>query len=309
MSNIFHKIFDLSIFLCYHKTMKKYENLIIQNVGQLKQPTIYFFLKNCGISENYIKHLRSKKNSICLNDEFVNIRAKIQNGDCLKIEQSPTKKTEIELCEGNLEILFEDDDFLIVNKSHNLSCMPNRSHFSNNLGGQICNYMRTKDSNFTLRILNRLDKETAGIVVVSKNIISYQKCILEKEYNAICKGKIDEDFTINKSILTIKENGINQLKRIVSEKGKHAVTHVHKIKYIKDNTLISLKLETGRTHQIRVHLSHTEHPLLGDQIYGTDIIPNHTMLILKKITFTHFRNNKKISIEIPYPNEWTRYLE
>ncbi len=279
--------------------MKEFETFKITETQNLKQPTIYFWLKTNGFSENYIKHLRTE-NKIILNNKPSNVREKIKVGDTLKIASNPNKGTAIEKCEGNIEILYEDDDFLIVNKPHNLACMPTRSHYLNNLGGQICNYL---GNNFTLRVINRLDKETAGIVVIAKNVIACNNITLEKEYHAICHGHINTQLTINQPILTIQENGINQHKRVISPNGKPSITHVYPIKQYKNTTLIKLILETGRTHQIRVHLSHINHPLVGDTLYGTQN-PSHTFLLLKKIKFVHFRTNQTHTIEVKYPSDW-----
>lgn len=282
--------------------MGKFENIKIDDISNLKKPTIYFYLINNGFSQNYIKKLRNTPNSIILNDKFVTIRQEISIGDTLKLLKNPDKKSKILECDGNLEILFEDDDYLVVNKPHNLACMPTRSHYTSNLGGQICKYMN-KEENFVLRIINRLDKETAGIVVVAKNTLAYNNITLNKTYYALCEGNIAEKLTINEPILTVVENGINQHKRIVSKDGKNAITHVFPIKNFETFCLVKLVLETGRTHQIRVHMSHIGHPLVGDCVYGKP--ENHAFLLLKKISFVHFRSKKLIEIEVPFPNDWT----
>lgn len=310
-----------------------YEKIEIKKAESLQRPTIYFFLKNNGFSENYIKNLRNTNNSILLNGNIVNIRAKISNNDVLMLLKNPNKPTKFEACNVKLDILFEDEDYIIVNKPHNLVCNPTRSHYSNNLGSMICTYMQEKESNFVLRILNRLDRETAGIIVVAKNVGAYnQMKDFEKEYHAMCHGIINQDFTINKPILTVVENGINQMKRIIHQNGKPSITHIHKLENfdacnsdIFQNTnktpesqknkkqsgfsLVSLILETGRTHQIRVHLSDAQHPIVNDTIYGKekDLKTNpdaHAMLLLKKISFTHFRTKQKISLEVSYPQDW-----
>ncbi|MBP3431693.1 MAG: RluA family pseudouridine synthase [Clostridia bacterium] len=288
--------------------MEKYEEFKIENLNNLKKNTIYFYLKTRGFSENYIKNLRNCEDGILLNNTPATVREKIGLGDVLDIKKNPNRATQINLCEGSLDILFEDEDYLIVNKPHNLACTPTRSHFSNNLGGQICRYMNDKDENFVLRILNRLDKETAGIVVVAKNVIAYKNADIDKEYHALCHGNLSDETTICHPIKTIEKDGINQMKRVISENGKHATTHVFPLKNWENFFLAKFKLETGRTHQIRVHMSHIQRPLLGDTIYGKPDDFSHTMLLLKKIQFTHFRTKKKIEIEVAYPEEWKIYV-
>ena len=289
--------------------MKNFETYTIENCSNLKKPTIYFFLKNNGFSEHYIKHLRNTPNAILLNDSPSTINAQIKVGDKVSISNNPYSASNIQPCEGNLDILFEDEDFLIVNKPHTLSCMPTHSHYSNNLGGQIVNYMQTKQPDFVLRIVNRLDKDTAGIVVVAKNVIARNNISsINKVYHALCKNTFDSllPFTINKPIHTVNTNGINQMKRIISNEGKQSITNVLPLANFDNYSLIQATLETGRTHQIRVHLSSINHPLIGDAIYNSDFEGQSTnsYLILKKITFVHFRTHKTISLEVPYPSIW-----
>lgn len=285
--------------------MKSYEKFIVK----LEKPTtVYFYLKNLGYSENYIKNLRKNYDGILLNGQFVTLRARLSNNDILQISNSCQPKTKIPASSGKLDIVFEDNDFLIVNKPHGIACMPSRSHYHENLGGQICAYMQTKDQNFVLRILNRLDKDTAGLVVVAKNVLACNNISLEKEYHAICHGTFEtHKFAIDKPILTKVENGINVMKRVVSPLGKPAITHVKVLKIFDNLSLLSLTLETGRTHQIRVHLSSIGHPLLGDKLYGESTL-THTFLVLKKIRFQHFKTGKLVEFEIPYPNDWKDFL-
>ncbi len=301
--------------------MEVYEKFKIREISHLKSPTIYCFLKANGISETYIRNLRKNSSSILLNGTPANTRTKIAPLDTIEISKSPSPATQTNLCEGTLDILFEDEDFLVVNKPHNLACTPTRSHFGMNLGGQICKYMQEKDPNFVLRILNRLDRETAGIVVVAKNLLAYSsfsKSRIQKEYHAIARGNIYENITIDKPILTVTKDGINEIKRVISPEGKRAVTHVEVVKNFDGLCHVKLSLETGRTHQIRVHLSSIGHPLLGDTLYGQspattcaktaeNTQPNHTMLILKKISFKHFRTEKNVSLEVPFPPEWKNF--
>ena len=299
----------------------KYETFVIKEANLLKQQTVYFFLKSKGISESYINKLRKKSGLILLNNTPANLKSSLKENDILQIAKDPsTKQTQF----GNnstaqsLQILFEDDDFLIVNKPHNLSCMPSRSHFNDNLGNLICQYMQKQNPNFVLRIFNRLDRETAGIVIIAKNLFSYNalqkhRKDVKKEYYALCYGNIKEKtITINQPILTRTENGINILKREISPKGKSATTHLKVVKNFENYCLAKFSLDTGRTHQIRVHTSYINHPLLGDRLYNSiqDCKnASHTMLLLKSISFQHFRTQKIIQIEIDFPQDWKQFLK
>lgn len=300
--------------------MEKYEQFIVKNARSLKKQTVYFYLKNIGFSESYISKLRKYESSILLNNEIANLKTPINNDDTIKILNNPSNKSTITPTDcTDLTVVYEDDDYLIINKPHNLACIPTKSHYTNNLGGQICSYMQNQDSNFVLRILNRLDKETAGLIIIAKNLFAYKNIAdINKIYYALCYGTLEQkETTINKPILTKNINGINVMKREVSLDGKNAITHVKLIKNYKDYFLSKFKLETGRTHQIRVHMSYIGHPLLGDSIYSDNInkdylsntIPDHTMLILKEISFKHFRTNKIIHLEIEFPDEWQKYIK
>lgn len=291
--------------------MQDYETYKISDITNLKRPTVYFFLKTNGFSEHFIKNLRKNCQSIKINGNFSTMRSQISPSDTLEILKNPNMKNSTPICDGEIDILFEDDDFLIVNKPHNLSCLPTRSHIANNLGGKILNYMLQKDENFVLRVKNRLDREASGIVIVAKNPIAYNNLnSVKKEYHAICERNFeDKNFTINRPILTVTKNGINEIKRIISDDGKPSITHVNVIKNFENTSLLSISLETGRTHQIRLHLSSIGHSLLGDTLYGTPTKENHAFLLLKKVEFTHFRTNKQVKIEVPYPNDWKAHIE
>ena len=169
-------------------------------------------------------------------------------------------------------------------------------------------YMKQKDENFVLRVLNRLDKETAGLVLIAKNIPAYNNIKdFEKTYFSLCEGNLDAaSFDINSPILTKIENGINVRKREVSPLGKPALTHVSLIKNFEDFCLCSFTLETGRTHQIRVHMNSIDHPLLGDTIYNEKYknSNSHAFLILKKLSFKHPKINEVLSFEIDFPKDW-----
>ena len=199
-----------------------------------------------------------------------------------------------------------------ISGSTSVSTMPNKSHYTNNLAGAICYYMSQKDPNFTLRVVNRLDKDTSGLVLVAKSALALKELSsFEKKYHAICEGIIDKDMVVDQPILTIQENGINNRKRVISPDGQKATTYIRPLKQLNDNfSLIELILVHGRTHQIRVHLSSIDHPLLGDELYGSKSPKiDHTALICKKVSFYHPYLKKTLSFSAPYPDDFKLIIE
>ena len=240
--------------------------------------SVYFFLKENGFSENFITNLRKQAGFILINENIANTASALKKSDVLSV----------------------------------ISTMPNKSHYTNNLAGAICYYMSQKDPNFTLRVVNRLDKDTSGLVLVAKSALALKELSsFEKKYHAICEGIIDKDMVVDQPILTIQENGINNRKRVISPDGQKATTYIRPLKQLNDNfSLIELILVHGRTHQIRVHLSSIGHPLLGDELYGsTSPKIDHTALICKEVSFYHPYLKKTLSFSAPYPDDFKLIIE
>ncbi len=284
----------------------KYHKFIIEK----DYNSIYYFLKDEGFSENFITNLRKDMGNFLLNETPVTIRTPLKSGDILKVNNNPNNKTTIMQCILPLDIVYEDKYYILINKPSGISCMPNKSHYTKNLAGGICYYMKEKDKNFVLRIINRLDKDTAGIIIVAKDSISQNKINdIDKTYFAICEGNIDKEIEINSRIKTITENGINEQKRIISDDGQEAITRIYPIKSNSHHSLIKIKLTHGRTHQIRVHLSSINHPLTGDEIYGekSEFI-DHTALICKEVNFYHYIKKKELKFEIDFSEDFKNLL-
>ena len=293
---------------------KKYRTYMITKTFK----SVYHFLKDNRFSENYITNLRKETGNIKVNGHDVTIRKELFPGDKLDININPNTKTSIMRCILPLNIVYEDEYYLIVNKPAGLPCMPSKSHYSCNLAGAICYYMDSKDDNFTLRIINRLDKDTEGLIIVAKDSISQKEIKdINKTYYAICEGIIDKDIVINKKIKTVSKGKINEHKRIIAEDGQSAITHLFPIKSLEISnnnlktmiTLVKIILEHGRTHQIRVHLSDIGHPLLGDALYGTKSnLINHTALACSELNFFHPFLNKKLSFSISLSEDINRII-
>lgn len=294
---------------------KKYRTYIITSPYK----SVYHFLKDNQFSENYITNLRKEMGNIIVNEKEVTIRKMLFPNDKLEINVNPNTKTSIMQCIIPLDIVYEDDYYLIINKPAGLPCMPSKSHYSCNLAGAICYYMNSKDNNFTLRIINRLDKDTQGLIIVAKDSIA-QKEIKDtnKIYFAICEGVIENDIIVNKRIKTVTHGKLNEHKRIIAIDGQDAITYISPIKSLEilNNgskeivTLIKVSLKHGRTHQIRVHLSSIGHPLLGDALYGTksDLI-SHTALVCNEINFYHPFLNKFLRFTVPPSNDFNKIIE
>ena len=284
----------------------KYES-ITSNKDYTK---LYYLLKDNSLSESYISKLRRDSSFIKLNGKNANMRSRVNKGDIVSFALEVGTSAKIQLCNIPIDIVFEDEYLLIVNKPSNLTSVPTKSHYDINLAGAVCNYMKSKTDNFVFRILNRLDKDTAGLVIIAKTLFAYNKIEkIEKTYEAICLGKLKAKTCIIKPIHTENINGINTIKRTISPLGKDAVTYVEPIKYNNKLSHIRLKLKNGRTHQIRVHLSSINHSLVGDCIYGekSDLIA-HTALICKEISFTHPKTRKKMVFSANYENDFKNLL-
>ena len=205
----------------------------------------------------------------------------------------------------NLDILYEDDYLLAINKPFGTVVHPSSNHLSKTLANGVKHYL---NNNKKIRAINRLDRDTSGIVLFAKNEYIQELMItntkIEKEYLALTIGKLPKDKDTLTFPIARKEGSI--MEREVNIEGQSAITHYGVIRYIEDKniSLVHLKLETGRTHQIRVHLAYIGNSILGDSLYGceTNLI-NRQALHAYKTSFKHPITKEKIKIEAPLPND------
>lgn len=208
-----------------------------------------------------------------------------------------------------LNIIYEDDYLLVINKPANIAIHPSILHFDNSLSNGVKFYFDKLGLKKKIRIVNRLDRNTSGIVIFAKNEY-IQECLIKqmktnefkKEYLAIAKGILaSKSGTLNFPIAR-KEGSI--IERTVSSDGDSAITHYDVVKEFNNLSLVHIVLETGRTHQIRVHFSHIGHPILGDTLYGSPSeLINRQALHSYKLTFIHPVTKKELSLEAPLPND------
>lgn len=208
-----------------------------------------------------------------------------------------------------LNIIYEDDYLLVLNKPANIAIHPSILHFYNSLSNGVKFYFDKLGLKKKIRIVNRLDRNTSGIVIFAKNEY-IQECLIKqmktnefkKEYLAIAKGILEsKSGTLNFPIAR-KEGSI--IERTVSSDGDSAITHYDVVKEFNNLSLVHIVLETGRTHQIRVHFSYIGHPILGDTLYGSPSkLINRQALHSYKLTFIHPVTKKVLSLEAPLPND------
>lgn len=255
---------------------------------------------------------------VLVNDEIKKLSYKVQTGDEIVIDDTYNEQTNIEPVKMNLDIIYEDNDLMIINKPSGLTVHPGSGNYNNTLVNGLMAYtnnLSTLNGSSRVGIVHRLDKDTSGLMVVAKNnkaheILAkmFERHDVKRTYYALCDGVIP----YNKAVIDapIKRDPSNFNKMGVFEDGKKAITHLEVIKRYKDKTLVKLNLETGRTHQIRVHLKYIGFPIYNDPVYNKkDATEFGQFLHSKEIDFVHPITKKKIHFEIPLPKEFQEYID
>ncbi len=267
-------------------------------------------IKEFDISSRLLRKLKLNKQIFC-NGKVAWVNGIARVGDEIVVNVASEGEAEnIKSEEGIIDVLYEDDSLLVLNKSGNMVVHPTCLHQSGTLANFVKYYFESKDEHIKLHFVNRLDRETSGVIVLSKNEYTQdiltkqmQSGLFTKEYIAIVYGIIKDDFgTID---LPIKREPDSIMTRMVADDGDRAVTHFEVINRMKDMTVIRLKLETGRTHQIRVHLKAIGHPILGDGLYSdreTDLI-HRQALHSYKTCFVHPITKEKLEIVANLPSD------
>lgn len=236
-------------------------------------------------------------------------------GDVIKITL-PDETSGFEPQNIPIDIVFEDDDLLIINKQPGLIVHPTKGHPNGTLANALMYHMEQTKKPFKIRFVNRLDMDTSGLLVVAKNAYcqndytrQMKENTVKKIYIAVVQGVVESDEgTID---LPIGRPDPDHVRRGVMEDGAPSVTHYKVLERFNGYTLVELLLETGRTHQIRVHMSHIGHPVLGDWLYE-GLNPNlieRQALHATKLTFTHPITGKEVSFEAPLPEDIINAIE
>lgn len=231
-----------------------------------------YVLKTYRFSGSLIKELKKYPDGMLLNGEHIRTIDAVHTGDVLTVNIHDTDSENIEPHNIPLDIMYEDEDILIINKQPGIPTHPSMGHFTDTIANGVMYHYNKNSEHHLFRAVNRLDSDTSGVMCIAKN--SYAHAVLGEDlhtdklirrYMAIVEGRIERSGTVDAPIARA-----DFIKRVVREDGQRAVTHYKPVEQFWDYTLIELQLETGRTHQIRVHMSHIGHPLLGDWLYGTE---------------------------------------
>lgn len=280
------------------KIDEKFEGMLIRE----------FLLKEKGISKRALVDIKFYGGDILLNGSHVTVREVVRTGDCLEVMFPPEIRSDGIIGENiPLHIVYEDEHILVINKPPFMASIPSREHQSGTLANALIYYYDQIGLSSTIHIVNRLDRDTSGLMIVAKNSFVHSLFALEqkmksiqRQYEAIVHGIVLDDVGIIQAPIGRKAESI--IEREVRNDGQQAVTHYEVKKRFSDRTLVSLKLETGRTHQIRVHMSYTGHPLLGDDLYGgqRDFISRQA-LHSKSVRFYHPLLERELAFSVPLP--------
>lgn len=276
-------------------------NYTIQNEINIRQVLREHF----GISNRLLLKLKQNKKIYLNNSNNIYLDMLVKENDLIKVNLDfEEDNSNIVSVKMNLKILYEDDSLLIVDKPPHMPVHPSLNHYENSLSNGVKYYFDSINLHRLIRPINRLDKDTSGIVMFAKNeYIQSRLTNYTKQYIAIVVGKLEGKGIINKPI---KRKSDSIIERCIDENGEKAITEYEVLKNFNINrealTEVKCLLHTGKTHQIRVHMASINHPILGDTLYGKESnLIDRQALHAYKIKFIHPITKKEIEVVSPIP--------
>ncbi len=277
---------------------------------------ISHFLRHEGYSLQNLTDLKKMPESVLLNGTWSYMNDKLHTGDQLTIHiQESESSRKIPPVELPLDIIYEDEDLMVINKPAGMPTHPSRNNYENTMANALAWYFKQQGKAFVFRCNNRLDRDTSGLTVVSKHMLSGNKMSVmtaerrfHREYLAIVRGQVTPPEGTIEAPLSRKEGSI--IERTVDfEKGERAVTHYRVAEEKNGLSLVSLKLETGRTHQIRIHMKYLGYPLIGDYLYNPDMeLIGRQALHSHHIEFYHPITGEFMTFTADLPEDMKRLL-
>ena len=273
-------------------------------------------------SRSYIQKLIEDRH-VTVNGKQIKSNYKLNTGDIILLQVPEPEKLNVKAEKIDLNILFEDKDIIIINKPKNMVVHPAAGNYSGTLVNALMEYCgeSLSDINGVIRpgIVHRIDKDTSGVLVIAKNNHAHEKLSallkehdIKRVYIALVEGIIRED--TGKIDAPIGRHPVDRKKMAVNlKKGRRAVTHFKVLERFKGATYVEMQLETGRTHQLRVHMAYIDHPIIGDEVYGRKKQKYNTgggqALHAKILGFIHPSKNEYIEFEAEMPEYFCKILE
>lgn len=290
--------------------------LTYQITNEYSGLTIKDYLTGKGYSSQVIKELKKMEESVLLNGKWEYMTRRLTPGDELVIHiKETTSSAKIPPVPLNFEIVYEDEDILVIDKPADMPIHPSLNNYENSLANGLAYYFAQQEIPFTFRCVNRLDRDTTGLTIVAKHMLSagilseqVTRREIHREYRAIVRGNLPQKEGVIDA--PIGRAGESIIERMVDyENGERAVTHYRVVEEKNGHSLISLWLETGRTHQIRVHMKHLGYPLIGDYLYNPDFeFMTRQALHSYKLVFTHPITHEKMEFVSGLPSDFQAVL-
>lgn len=244
-----------------------------ENVG--KRLDLFISENDVDMSRSFVQGIIEKQ-QVKVNGQIRKSNYKLKVGDRVQVELAEPVELQVEAEDIPLDIIYEDSDVIVINKPQDMVVHPAPGNYTGTLVNGLLHHCKDLSGiNGVIRpgIVHRIDKDTSGVLVVAKNDKSHNSLAMQlkdhsmkRTYYAIVEGIVKEEEGIVRT--NIGRHPIERIKMAVVKDGKEAITNYKVLERFKSNTLVECRLETGRTHQIRVHMAHLHHPLIGDQVYG-----------------------------------------
>ncbi|MBO5198419.1 MAG: RluA family pseudouridine synthase [Lachnospiraceae bacterium] len=274
------------------------------------------YLRRKGYSRQNLTELKKFPDTVLADGRSVHMSEKLKAGERLTVriqeEHLPQSILPVRL---PLSIVYEDEDILVVNKPAGMPTHPSMNNHTNSLASAVTWYYKEKGVPFTFRCGNRLDRDTSGLTVIAKHMLAAAilseltaEHRMEREYYAIVRGRVTPPFGTIDAPLGRKPGSV--IERTVDyEHGERAVTHYRVVGEANGHSLVSLLLETGRTHQIRIHLKHLGFPLIGDYLYNPDMeFMERQALHARRLSFPHPITGERMEFTAGLPEDMRRVI-
>lgn len=277
-----------------------------------KMPIKSLLQTHYHMSSKLITSLKQAEDGILVNGLRQRVTYSMHIGDTITLTMHDTVSENIVPVKMELDILYEDEDILLINKPPYLPAHPSMGNYDHTLANGVIHHWNSLGQTGVFRAVNRLDKNTSGIMIIARNAYTHARLCeqsqngdLIRRYQAIVCGRLEKGGTVD---APIAREGSSVIKRCIRGDGQRAVTHYRVIKNLSDYTLIELSLETGRTHQIRVHMSSIGHPVAGDFLYGKEDSRIRQALHSCYAEFIHPVTLEKMSFSCALPKDMNEFI-